>query len=612
MDPAAPATKPSAAARKRRRVWPWLLAAVAGVLAVAAVAGVALLAGGPNVPRDAVLELSLGGELPDMRSEGGLEELLDRNALTFPDQLLNLRKAAADKRIKGVLVRLEPPAFGWAKVEELRDALEAFKKSGKFVLAYSEGYDEKGYGIALAADEVLTVPAASFDFNGLSTHVIHYPGLLEKLGIEVQYFRYGKYKSISGETFGRQALTEPVKEMINHNLDVQNGLFLDAVAARRHLTREQAQALVEEGGLRAEWALEHKLIDGLVYEDELQGKLRQRLGITDAEKKVPTVKARAYRRVSGSAAGLPEGKETFALVYSQGLVVSGKGGTDPFSGGASQGSTPIIRALERARRDDDVKAVVFRVDSPGGAGLGCDLVRREVERVAKKKPVVVSMSDMAASGGYWVSMDATAIVAEPSTMTGSVGIWAVVPNLRGTYEKLGLHQEVFTRGPHADARILSRPMTEAEARQFDDALKASYDLFVELASQGRHKTHAAMEELAQGRTWLGQDALASGLVDRLGGLYDAVALAKAKAGLPKDEPVRLLPYGERRPLLQRLLADDEDESEALADQALRAAVARSSFSRVMQPLSGPWALAREVLAHEQTLMLVPELVQDIR
>ena len=572
--------------------------------------GIAVAARKGTVPDNAVLKMSIEGVLKDRAQEDGIGELLGKTPMTFEDHLFNLRKAAADKRIKGVLLKLDYPMYGWARAEELRDALLEFKKSGKFVVAYGEYYNEKMYGVVLAADEIIASPDAPFEWNGLTFDVTHYPGLLEKLGIQVQYFRYGKYKSVSGQSFGLKALTEPVKEMINHDLDVEYAQFVEAVSSARKIDAEQVKKLIENNGMRAEWAKENKLIDGLLYSDEVETSLKKRLGLKETDK-LPSVSDKRYRHVSPTDAGMKRGKSTFALVHSQGLIVAGKGGVDPFSGDESQGSTPIIKALKKAMDDEDVKAVVFRVDSPGGAGLGCDLVRREIERVVKKKPVIVSMADMAASGGYWVSMDATAIVAEPSTYTGSIGIWSVVPNMKGTFEKLDLNEEVFTRGAHADELNGTRPLNDEESKTFDDALHASYNRFVELAAQGRHKTHDQMEEIAQGRTWLGSDAIKNGLVDKLGGLQTAVNLAKEKAGMSVDDSVKLVDFEEHKTLMQSLLEPDDEDDDSAIDAAVAKAFEKTGLRKVLAPASGLSALAHAILERRETLMLTPEYRIDV-
>lgn len=536
-----------------------------GAFLLLAVIGTVVAAGvGASVSVDdgAVLKMKLSGALPEYVQAEGLDEVFGVKPVTVQQHVFNLKKAAADKRIKGVLLELEPLQAGPAKIEELRDALVKFRQSGKFVIAWSEFLTEREYALALGADRIVMPPDSRFEFNGFATDLAHYPGLLEKLGIEVQYFRYGQYKSGSGEQFGRKAFTEPVKQMIQGNLDRGFQHFVSAVALHRKLEPAKVTALIEASGEKADWAVENKLIDQLAYWDEVEDDLRARVGMDEKakEKKEPVkfIPAGRYRNVSGKQAGLPEGKHTVALIYSVGLIVAGKGGVDPFSGGASQGSDAIIKSLRKAVEDDDVKAILFRVDSPGGAGLGCDYVRREVEKARQKKPVIVSMSDVAASGGYWVSMDATAIVAQPSTYTGSIGIFAVVPNLGPLYEKLDLNNETFKVGAHADAIIGARRMTDDEAKAFDDDLLRSYKRFVELAAKGRHTTYEAMEPVAQGRTWLGDEALEKGLVDKLGGLDAAIELAKEKAGLPADEAVKVELFTPKKTFVQSLLEQGDD------------------------------------------------------
>jgi protease-4 len=471
---------------------------------------------------------------------------------------------------------------------------------------------EKEYALALAADEIVMPKDAPFHFDGLAMDISHYPGLLEKPGIEVQYFRYGKYKSASGEQMGRKAFTEPVKEMLEENLERVYSHFVAAVAAFRKLEEAKVRGLIDESGFKSDWALERKLIDKLAYWDEVEDELRGRTNRKPGEK-INWVSSSAYRKVSATSVGLPTPKHTFALIYSQGIIVAGKGGgSTPLGDGETQGTAPIIEALRRAVEDEKVKAIIFRVDSPGGAGLGCDYIRREIERARAKKPIIVSMSDVAASGGYWVSMDATAIVAQPSTATGSIGIYSVVPNLAGLYDKLALNNETFKRGAHADALIGARKLDEAEAKRFDDDLHASYLRFVELAAKGRSKPVGVMQELAQGRTWYGSSALENGLVDKLGGFPAAIALAKQKAGLAESDTVGLEVFHKRRGLLEQLLNADEDQEEegsGIERSLLTRAVERLGLQPLLRrtPFLAPFAQA--VLAGETTFPMMEQRVE---
>jgi protease-4 len=565
-----------------------------------------------SIEDTAVLRMKLAGDVPEFVRTSGIDELFGSPPVTVLEHLENLKKAAADKRIKGVFIELEPLTIGYAKVEELRGALSEFKKSGKFVIVFSEYLTEKEYALALAADEIIMPKDSWFEFNGLATDIAHYPGLLEKAGIEVQYFRHGKYKSVSGEQVGRKAFSEPVKEMINENLAVVFGHLVDAIAAARKLEKAEVERLMDESGLKADWAFQHKLIDRLAYYDEVEATLRGKLGLAEGEK-VPFVSAASYRGVSPSEAGLKKGEHTFALIYSVGIIVAGKGSNGGFGDDGTQGSVPIIRALRKAAEDDDVKAIIFRVDSPGGAGLGCDYVRREIERIREKKPVVVTMSDVAASGGYWVSMDASAIVAQPSTATGSIGIYSVVPSLGGLYDKLALNNETFKKGAHADALIAARLMTEDEAKRFDGDLKRSYERFVELAAKGRNMSVDAMREVAQGRTWYGSQAATNGLVDKLGGFDAAIALAKEKAKLPEDATVKLVRFDKRRSWFEELTqTDDEDDEQSpeLGRALVKRLVDASGLGPLVKKVPFFASYARLVLEGRERVFPMMELHVD--
>lgn len=592
----------------------FMILGFAGIV-IAAALGSGGEGGSASVDDASVLRLKLAGAIPEYVRSNSFDELFGKGAVTVRQHVFNLEKAAKDKRIKGVLLEIDSlDGTGWAKVEELRDALVEFKKSGKFVVAYSEHLSEREYALALAADSIVMPADSWFEFNGLATDISHYPGMLEKLGIEVQYFRYGKYKSVSGEQSGRKAFTEPVKEMIRSNLDVTFSHFIDAVAQYRKLDPNDLRALVEQGRTKSDWALEQKLIDRIGYFDEVEAMLREKAG-TKAGEKLRFVSAMKYRNVSPSAAGLEDPKHKFALIYSSGLIVSGKGSDDGFGGGdGTQGSVPLIRYIRRAVEDENIKAIIFRVDSPGGAGLGCDYIRREIEKAREKKPVIVSMSDVAASGGYWVSMDATAIVAQPTTATGSIGIYTVIPSLGGLYEKLGLNNETFKLGEHADALIAARTMTEDEAKQWDTDLLASYNRFVSLAAKGRQMDVEKMQEFAQGRTWYGTQAKENGLVDELGGFPAAIRLAKAKAGIPDNETAGLKLFDSKRTFIETLLSkdDEDDEQFDLASMVLAKTVEASGFKPLLKKVPGLSGFAREVISGRETLFPMSEYQVDYR
>jgi protease IV len=598
---------PSPAALPKKSSLLWWLLGFGALLAVACV-GLVVFASkaGSAVGRDGILRITIAGDIPEHARGDELTEIFGGRPVSILEHLENLQKAAKDDNVKGVLLVLQPSNLGWAKIEELRDGLVEFKKSKKFVYAYSEYLSEKEYALALAADEIIMPGDSPFEFDGISSEVSHYPGLLEKLGVEVQYFRFGKYKSVSGQSMGLKTLTEPVKEMINENLDVVYGHFVDAVAEFRKMPKSEVLSAINDSHFKSDWAKDKKLLDRLAYWDEVETLLREKTN-TKGDDKLNFISPSKYRNVSPSSVGIDEGKDTIAVIYSQGLIVAGKGGSDGLSGGDSQGAEPLIENLRRAINDDNVKAVVFRVDSPGGAGLGCDFVRREVEKAKAKKPVIVSMSDVAASGGYWVSMHATAIVAQPTTATGSIGIYSVVPSLQKTYEKLGLNHEVFRRGDHADAMQGSRLFTDEEAKRFDDDLHASYVHFVELAAKGRGKSNDEMEKLAQGRTWMGSSAAENGLVDKIGGFPAAISLAKEKAGLPPDRAVKVAVFDRKRSLFEAFGQNDDDEEANVLTDALAASVLKASgFDRIARRFAQPAQVARLMLLERERLFPISE------
>ncbi len=628
MDPTAPAptpyTPPTPPPKKSGGLGAGLILALgcfgflvlgfAGIVIMAALGSDGSGSAGP-VEDSSVLRMKLAGAIPEYVRTTGFDELFGTAPVTVRQHVFNLEKAAKDKRIKGVLLELESlDGTGWAKVEELRDALVEFKKSGKFVVVFSEHLAEREYALALGADTIIMPKDSWFEFNGLATDIGHYPGVLEKLGIEVQYFRYGKYKSVSGEQTGRKEFTEPVKEMIRENLNLTFNHFIDAVARHRKLDAEKLKALVDEGRTKSDWAFEQKLIDQLGYWDEVEALLRDKTGITDKKEKLHFISAGRYRNVSPSDAGIPDGKHTFALIYSSGLIVAGKGSDDPFGGDSTQGSDPLIKAIRRAVEDDEVKAIIFRVDSPGGAGLGCDYIRREIALAREKKPVVVSMSDVAASGGYWVSMDASAIVAQPTTATGSIGIYTVIPNLGGMYEKMGLNNETFKVGAHADALISARSFTPEEAAQWDTDLLASYNRFVSLAAAGRKMDVDKMQEFAQGRTWYGSQAKDNGLVDELGGFATAIKVARSKASIPDSETVSLKLFDKKRTFIEQLLnrEEEDEESPELAVSLLSKTVEASGLRPLFKRVPGLSGFAREVVKGEEKLFPMMEYQVDYR
>lgn len=508
----------------------------------------------PKVANNSTLVISVAGNIPEFQSQSSFPLQFEKEN-SIKAILDNIDKAKVDKRIKGILLRINSNTMGWAKIDELKQKLDDFKTSGKYVIAYLGSYvAESDYFLSLAADSIFTVPGGFMEMNGLVIQTVHLPGLLEKLGISIDYFAYGKYKSRSGEAMGRKKHTAPVLEMLNDLLDWEYNHLVSGIASRLNKPHAEIKNIFDKGYMTPDKFLDFGWIDGILYEDQLFDRLKE-LNEIDKSKKLNQISSATYNRISLESLGLNKGKDRIALIYSQGVIMEGDDTVDPISFEESAGTAPMIRAIRNAVKSKSVKAIVFRVDSPGGSGLGCDLVWREILKAKEKKPVIVSMSDYAASGGYWVSMGATAIVAQPATLTGSIGIWSIFPNISGLYNKLGLIEENVKRGKHADMFLGTKKLNDYERKLMSDRLLESYKDFVNKAATSRTMTYQQLEPYAQGRAWTGEQAKKHGLVDELGGMDRAIALAKEKAGIDSLAQVKVVVYTTKKSWIEKLISD---------------------------------------------------------
>lgn len=508
----------------------------------------------PSVQNNSTLVISLSGEIPEYYAEDGFPIKFD-GGNSIKSILDNIAKAKVDKRIKGILLRINDNYMGWAKIDEIKQKLEDFKESGKYVFAYLGSFvSESEYFLALSADSIYAVPGCFMEINGLVIETLHLPGMFEKLGITIDYFAYGQYKSRTGEEFGRKKHSEPVLEMLNDLVDWEYNHFVKGISERLDISEKKVKDTIDRGYLTADKFVEFGWIDGIMYEDELFDKLKK-LNDKKSTRKLNKIASSTYNRITLESLGLNKGKNRIALIYSQGIIQEGDDDFSPLTFEMSAGTDPMVRAIRRAVKSRSVKAVVFRVDSPGGSGLGCDLVWREILKAKEKKPVIVSMSDYAASGGYWVSMGATAIVAQPSTLTGSIGIWGIFPNISGLYNKLGLIEENVKRGKYADMLLGVRKFSDYEKKLYSDRLFQTYQDFVSKAARSRAMTYDDLEPYAQGRSWMGEQAIEHGLVDELGGLNRAVELAQEKAGIDSTEKVKVVVYSTQKSWIEKILSD---------------------------------------------------------
>jgi protease IV len=536
-----------------RRFLVGFLAAV-GVIALVVVGG--LVAGGfwlmrtfgdpPPLPERMVLTVDLGEPLTEAASLSPIAALTGAPPLEVAELVLALEAAGRDQRVAGLVARLDATSHGFAVAQELRGAVQRLGESGRFTIAWADSFGElgpgnEGYYIATSFDEIALQPGGMLGLIGLVAEIPFVRPLLDQLGIEVQVGRRGAYKTAFDSVI-EPGLTEPNREMLNDLVDGLYGGLVQAIAADRGLAPAAVEALVDAGPHGAEDALAAGLVDRLAFRDEV---LEAALAQAGAGSQAVPLEAYARRRNQ-----VPEEAEAVvALVVGQGAIQRRAGGFGPFID-----ADDLAEALAEALDDEAVDAVVLRLDTGGGSAVGSETVAREVARLrAAGKPIVVSMGNAAASGGYLIAMGASHIVAQPGTFTGSIGVIAGKPVLARAWEMLGVSWEAVGRGENADFLSLNRPFDELGRARLEAALDALYARFKAGVASGRGLSLDEVEALAQGRVWLGGQALGLGLVDELGGLPEARAAAVRLLDLAPDAPVELRRYPARPTPLEQLL-----------------------------------------------------------
>ncbi|CAN5726598.1 signal peptide peptidase SppA [soil metagenome] len=511
----------------------------------------------PNIRDNSVLVLRVAGPLPDYVPDDPLRKFLGGSDESLTNLVLQFRKAKGDKRIKAIVLDINMSGAGWAKAEEIRDAITDFRFSGKQVYAYMELGMNKEYYIASACDRIYLAPPGELFIHGLAANVMFFRGSLDKLGVYPDMYQIGKYKSV-GDTFTRKEMSEAHREFINSLLDDLFTRYVEAIAKARGKTPEEVRAIVDDSPYSALKAKEAGLIESASYRDELNKEIKSKLGYKDSDE-LRLVRGSEYRQVTPESLGLNKG-ERIAVIYATGDIGSGKSETSP-TGDQSIGSDTLAKALSDARDDKTIKAIVLRVDSPGGSGLASDIIWHAVEGAKQKKPVVVSMADVAASGGYYISASANRIIAQPSTITGSIGVVGGKPVMRGFYDWIGISNEYVLRGKNAGMFRETEKFTPDERAKFEEWIKTTYyNDFVPKVANGRGKDAAYIDSVGQGRVWTGYQGKQKGLVDEFGGLDRAIAIAKQLANLPADKEVHrvILPYPQT--FLQQLLSPGDNTS----------------------------------------------------
>ncbi len=520
-----------------------------------------------SLPSQAYLELKLRGQVMDLSWRDLLTSLFTNvQPVSLHDLWVNLRKARHDERIKCLLVRLGPLICDWGKINELREMIKEFRTSGKKVYFYLDEIPEadREYYLASVGDKVILHPLGWLGINGIGGFVPFFKNTLKKLGIQVEVEQVEEYKT-AYNSFTEEKFTPAHREMITSLTEDIFHEYIQNVAQRRHLDRGQFLSLINHGLFQGKEAQKAGLVDEVLFPDEIDQLLKEE------GHELKRVTLDQYSRASVRPAGPYRGKK-IAILYAQGPIITGE------SLPSIIGGETVARWLRRVREDSRVKAVILRVDSPGGSAVGSDYIWREVVLTRKEKPVVVSMSDLAGSGGYWISMAANKIVAHPQSLTGSIGVLAAKFDLSSLYEKLGI----------ADLYSTFRPLTEEEKAKIKEEIRWTYDQFLLRAAEGRGKTKEEIDRLGHGRVWTGKQAKEIGLVDELGGLSKAIEMAKQLAGIPQEEEVRIDVWPKKISLLSLLLGKTED----------------SPLSSLRQKMSH-WQAALPILARENVWAIMP-------
>lgn len=507
------------------------------LIMIAVIGGIVASAGKDKevrVSANSVMHIGLGYPIAERTPKNPFENMNffsfeDNKTLGLNDILAGIEKAKTDDKIKGIYMDVSSVQAGFATLEEIRNALIDFKKSGKFILAYSEVYTQGAYYLASVADKIYVNPEGLIDFRGLSTQITFIKGTLDKLGIDPQIIKVGTFKS-AVEPLILDKMSEPNRKQVTSFLGSMYDHFLSEIAASRKINRDSLFSIANNARVRnAKDAVTYKLADATKYKDEVLDELKSRTGI-DKKKNIKSVSIEEY-----APAAADEEQETdnrVAIIYASGDIISGEGDDQ------SIGSERISRAIRKARTDEKVKAIVLRVNSPGGSALASDVIWREVILTKKTKPVIVSMGDLAASGGYYIACAADSIFAQPNTITGSIGVFAVIPNMQKFFnDKLGMTFDGVKTGKFADLGDVSRPLTDGERLILQTEVNRIYGDFTQKVANGRKKSKAYIDSIGQGRVWSGAEAVKNGLVDRLGDIDDAIASAAKKAKIKEYKVV---------------------------------------------------------------------------
>lgn len=540
----------------------------------------------PTIKPNTVLKLQFSKPLPELSNNVEQDPydfqgmLKDNVGLADACKLIDI--AMNDDNIKGIYLDLKSVPIGWASSKVLRDQLIAFKESGKFILSYGTYYSQKNYYFASVSDQVYIHPEGGFSFYGFAGEMTYFKGLMDKLGVTAQIFYAGKFKSAT-EPFRRTDMSPANRKQVTEYLGGMYDLYLEDLAASRNIGKDELFRIANEGLIRSpKDAVTHKLVDATKYKDEVLDELREKLG-TAEDDKIEVASLKKYMTIHKDELKENNGSDKVAVVYAEGSIVDGQGDK------GSIGGDKYASIIRKLRKDKDVKAIVMRVNSGGGSALASDIIWRELEKAKEQGiKVVTSMGDVAASGGYYIASNSEKIFAEDRTITGSIGVFGMIPNMRGLFQNhLGITMDTVKIGKYS---MMSRgsafyEFSEEEGQIIQTSVDQVYTTFKTRVSEGRNMTMEAVDSVAQGRVWLGTTALEIGLVDELGGLDDAIKAVASSANLTEDD-YSVVGYPKTKSIEEQLIAalggDDSDDVKTKLLQNLKSSLTSSEYSEYIE------------------------------
>ena len=500
----------------------------------------------PPISRDSYLELNIYGEIPERSYSDPFSRIFTSEPPSMEGLLDCINKAAIDPKIKGIFLRPLGSSIGWGKIEELRDALFQFQKTGKPVYVYLEMAGNRDYYLSLTGDMIFGSPTGMLMINGLLGGSYFIKGTLDKIGVEADFIAHGKYKN-APDIFTRSDMSPAQREVINSILDDYFGRYVKSIGEERDLDQETVRKLINRGMYTISDAVEKGLADTVMYFNEFKDYLKKMNGRSPR-----FVSYGRYKKIPMSKLGVKAHK-TIAIIYCSGTIVSGVG--DDMSDDGMIISDGMANTIREVANDNNIKGIVLRVDSPGGSGIASDIIWQEVFEARKKKPVIVSVSDMAASGGYYISVSADSIVCEPSSIIGSIGVFAGKFSLKDLYKKLGINKVEIPRGENSDIFSEYDKFSDEQRTLIKQGIDEFYQIFVDKVAEGRVMTDEEVDAIGQGRVWTGDQAVKNGLVDKIGGIKTAINMVKKMCGIPEGQAVYVRRLPRQKSLLDRLLSD---------------------------------------------------------